>query len=74
MGGVATDLTPMQSTVIGGQSYVNFVAAGHRFHFQAGVVYGQGIPVDFAHFECAPSAIERTTARLPKWSLTCHSR
>jgi len=63
IGGTLTDATPTQSGVIAGSSWVHTMGWGaHRFGFAAGVTLGQGIPIDFAHFEYLATVVQPSTS------------
>jgi hypothetical protein len=59
VGGILTDGTPTESSVISGASWVNTLGGpSNGFIFAGGVTLGQGLPLDFAHFEYLAGVIQ----------------
>ena len=50
--------------MIGGHSWVQRIGTGHGFHFTNGVTYGQGLPIDFAHFEYLATVVNPSSSSL----------
>jgi len=63
VGGHLSDMTPFESTAIGGASFANSIAFPNLFNFANGVTRGQGMPFDWNHFEYLATTLSPQTQR-----------